>query len=239
MTSTPVLAIFDIDLTLLPTELFVNAKQVLKNLYDSELLTKFFEQDFQVAIASFNSGVTDECLCGRTLARAIMDVQHPSGDSQDDVEDEFIQTWLNENYWYEGKNRHILNIITAYKKKYHHYPPQIILYDDNIHNVYLANRSGLRISAYWCPDGLTQKNIGQLLRIGYYIEFSCPEGFTTKWNEPRLSKFLKLIKEKSPVLLFYLPDNPEYAKFIHDEFFAALNHYNIQIKVFNSVLPNF
>ncbi|KKK72722.1 hypothetical protein LCGC14_2901020, partial [marine sediment metagenome] len=161
--------IFDIDATLLPPQIYTNPEHVRQGLYDPELLTPFFTNSkYQIAIASFNHDVFGNGpYGGRRLGRVILDLQHPAGSSKQSVEDDFIQAWafptmeLMDRY---GKNEHIRQILNVYRKKYGQSPPAILFYDDNIHNVYLAGKSGIRV--YWVTAGLTRNNIHTFTSIG-------------------------------------------------------------------------
>jgi hypothetical protein len=112
--SPPDLVIFDIDATLLIPSIYHSPDNVHEGLYDDQLLTLFLANPkYQVALASFNESPTGLLIYGgRRLGRTILDLQHPTGDSRQNVQDEFIQAWQFPTA--QQMDRHGKNGIRAY-----------------------------------------------------------------------------------------------------------------------------
>src|SRR6185295_14692090 len=129
MSRRPYLLIFDIDGTLLKPDTYYTIEAIRKGLFDDNFLSGFLtDPDYQVAIASFNHDpeiTKSPPYGGRRLARIILDLQYPHVYTNHIVEDDFIQAWIFSNFQYAqiyGKNKHIINILNAYKQKYNSDP---------------------------------------------------------------------------------------------------------------------
>jgi len=170
----PELLIFDIDNTLLTPSYYMNLNDIRNGLYDLNLLKSFVNSNkYQIGIASLNHDLYESekgaPLFGYRLARAILDSVYLNGNSNSSIEPDFIQAWRNLEYPEFLKEKHLRKIIHAYFKKYNAYPPRIIYYDDQIEQIHMANKLGIK--AYWCPEGLTRNNIDHLIRITEKIQF--------------------------------------------------------------------
>jgi hypothetical protein len=188
----PELIIFDIDGTLLKPNIYFSEEQVLNGLYDKELLKTFLSnKKYQVAIASLNTDFfkndPNKPICGHRLGRTILDLQYPN--SKNVVPDEFIQAWRNINAMVNSKEEHLTNIIKAYVKKYFYYPYKIVFYDDQIEQVYIANKLG--INGYWVPNGLTRITIDKGIKIRNKVSFTIYQAT----NLNALTKIMEKYKE--------------------------------------------
>ncbi len=241
MTGAPNLVIFDIDTTLLKPNVYQTIDQVSQGLYDKQLLTPFLDNPkYQVAIASYNHDVNPQYLGGRRLGRAILDLQHPTGSSHHDVEDEFIQAWMLSSLQLvnqHGKNEHISRILDAYRKKYGTVNPMVLLYDDRIENVYLAGKNGIR--AYWVTNGLTRENIHTYSQIGNRVQFSIVKGDISQCVS-KLDIFAQYVykhphaQNTTPLYSIYLPPHPESAHEVFMEFLRRLQGCGIVIQLIHS-----
>lgn len=243
--SIPTLLIFDIDATLLKPGIYIDSEGIRKGLYDDQLLTNLLiNPNYQLALASFNHDTKNAGvpIGGRRLGRTILDLQHPSGDSRKNVEDEFIQAWsfstleLMSKY---GKNEHIRRIVDAYHQKYGQSPRVVALYDDNIENVYLASKNG--IYSYWVTTGLTRKNINLFTAIGNRVQFSARENQLIKCTllqvfSPYIHKNRQTANITSPLYTLYLPPNPENARNVYQEFLQQVRRCGISIHILESDL---
>ena len=252
MTNAPVLLIFDIDKTLLEPQACTTPDQVRQSLYDSKLLTSFFNPKYQIAIASYNHDISTReasprsvvrfadaapqlapfvgggghgVYGGRRLGRIILDLQHPSGSSKQAVEDGFIQAWVYptmELMDRYGKNEHIRRILTIYRKKYGRDPAEIFFYDDLIHNVYLASTSGIR--AYWVTAGLTRNNIHRCMPIGNRVKFSIASICNQlKDFIPYIHQHPRKLGDQNPIYSLYLPSDHNTAMKYYIEFLKKVH----------------
>ncbi len=242
----PQLIIFDIDATLVRPGTYYTPEQVLQGLYDAKLLTPFLtDPNYQIALASFNHDPyqTETPYAGRRLGRLILDLQHPAGNSNSCVEDNFIQAWMFQPIQQanqHGKNEHIKLILQAYHDKYGGAPPLVILYDDRIENVYLAGKNGIR--AFWVTAGLRRDNIHTFSQIGNRVLFSIREGQIEQYTDAGLRAFAQYIHKHARlpnntlVYSLYLPPHRDTAKLWYSEFIACLYRSSIDINVITSDL---
>jgi len=205
----PVLVIFDIDETLLIPDIYSSIAQISKGLYDNKLLSKILiNPNYQVAIASFNNNGTEynPNYNGFKLARAILDIQHPIGDSRTSVPNDFIQAWIFSNITdiqKYGKNVHLQMIKEAFRQKYKEYPITTVLYDDNLLNVYMARLFG--ISSKWVSTGLTRDNINIFFTIGDRILFKINNiKLFNKNVYDKYKNYIEIEKYDEHVMTFYL-----------------------------------
>ncbi len=243
--SPPDLVIFDIDATLLIPSAYHSPEHVREGLYDDQLLILFLANPkYQVAIASFNHDADLIIYGGRRLGRAILDLQHPTGDSRQNVQDEFIQAWrlpTAQQMEQHGKNEHIRKILQAYHQKYNQHPPKVILYDDCIENVYLAGKNG--IHAYWVTTGLTRDNIHTVVPIANRVQFSTQEDQISYCDD--LQVFLQYIYKQphsaytTPIYSLYLPPDRQAAKSTFAEFLQRAYNCSINIHILTSDLNDF
>jgi hypothetical protein len=159
--SLPTLLIFDIDDTLLKPNVFHNTTQIYKALLDPRLLIPLLNNPkYQISLASYNTDIGIG-YGGYKLGRAILELQNLSSiNSNISVPDAFIQCWnfqKGSDMYRFGKNVHINRIISAYKQRYGSLPKRVLFFDDNKHNIEMAQKIG--IYSVWTPTGLTRLNM--------------------------------------------------------------------------------
>ena len=236
MNTPSILLVFDIDATLLRYDNYKTIEQIRDGLYDKNLLTPYLgNSNYQVALASFNNdAINNPYYNGFRLGRAILDIQHHSGNSNERVSDEFIQAWIFNEIEYTtiyGKNFHLKNLVLAFQKKYGKNPEKVILYDDNIINCFLANK--MNVTSFYVTDGLTKANINKLETIknrvlinikNNTVFFDCMK-YLEKYIYPQNFNF------DSVIIHLYLPSPKEYGKKIFKEFLTKLNNCNIRYNI--------
>jgi len=215
----PELIIFDIDETLLKPNSYKSIDAISQGLYDNTLLREILtDKRYQVAIASFNTDIGPQTIGGGRLARAILDI-NLGGDSSFSVPDDFIEAWVFRTYpeiFEYRKNVHINRILQAYVNKYGKKPPVTYFYDDQIENVYSANKNG--IVGFWCNTGVTSQNLRNFIRLGTIVRFTT-FGILENWFNSALKEFASILR-RQPVVTdnglnvynIYLPQHKKFAQ---------------------------
>ena len=214
--SSPTLVVFDLDATIIETddEVYHKYTDVRQHIYDPDEFYKYIRGNHQVAFATWNQ--EDEknpdpvYVGGKRMVRKVVDaITRSERESQRILPDEFIEAWapFDANLQDEGKNTHLNNLSKAYERKYGTAPSNILLFDDNIHNVYLANFMP-NVTAFWTPDGFRTSILPE--RIAHLYEIRVPVKANLRKALREYEKYLHKDDENSKHKYYslYLPGPP-------------------------------
>lgn len=212
----PVMAVFDLDATIIETDdiVYKEKTDVRNHIYDPDEFYEYMKGDHQIAFATWNQEDEEKpdpvYVGGKRMVRKVVDsITRSKKESQKILPDEFIEAWapFDADLQHEGKNTHLLNLSKAYERKYGCLPHTILLFDDNIHNVYLANAMD-NVIAFWTPKGFRSSILPE--QITYMYELRVPAKADVRKAIGEYEKYLYREDENSKHKYYslYLPGPP-------------------------------
>lgn len=216
----PALVVFDLDATIIETddEVYHKDTDVRQHIYDPDEFYKYIRGNHQVAFATWNQENEENpdpvYVGGKRMVRKVVDaITRSRQESRKILPDEFIEAWapFDADLEDEGKNTHIANLSKAYEKKYGSRPSTILLFDDNIHNVYLANFMP-NVTAFWTPDGFRTSILPEKITHRYEIRVPIKANLREALGE--YERYLHRDDENSRYKYYslYLPGPPLFAQ---------------------------